>query len=134
MLLDCGADPRPSFADLGEAIRRCRIDFGAEIDLDVGQVLETDARSFSMYHLENDEFPQQATLDQWYDEAQFESYRKLGYDSVLTALPRWQGPFGRAQVQAYFEALPTRWTGPIPSPRAASRVRNGGDGTDRTCS
>ena len=25
-------------------------------------------------------FPQQTTLDQWFDEAQFESYRKLGYD------------------------------------------------------
>ena len=24
-------------------------------------------------------FPQQSTLDQWFDEAQFESYRKLGY-------------------------------------------------------
>jgi len=60
------------------------------------------------YHLENDQFPQQTTLDQWYDEAQFESYRKLGYDSVLAALPRWQGPFGRTQVRTYFEALPTR--------------------------
>ncbi|GJH27447.1 patatin-like phospholipase family protein [Caballeronia novacaledonica] len=31
------------------------------------------------YALTNDTFPQQTTLDQWFDEAQFESYRKLGY-------------------------------------------------------
>ena len=35
VLLDCGADPGPCFADLGDAIRRCRIDFGAEISLGV---------------------------------------------------------------------------------------------------
>lgn len=31
------------------------------------------------YALANPEFPQQSTADQWFDEAQFESYRKLGY-------------------------------------------------------
>ncbi len=31
------------------------------------------------YALANPEFPQQTTADQWFDEAQFESYRKLGY-------------------------------------------------------
>src|SRR5262249_21516524 len=36
---DCGADPRPSFDDLGDAIRRCRIDFGAEIKLDISPLL-----------------------------------------------------------------------------------------------
>ena len=34
VLVDNGADPDPCFEDVGEAIRRCRIDFGAEIDLD----------------------------------------------------------------------------------------------------
>lgn len=34
ILADNGADPDPCFADLGEAIRRCRIDFRAEIELD----------------------------------------------------------------------------------------------------
>jgi hypothetical protein len=34
ILADNGADPDPCFADVGEAIRRCRIDFGAEIELD----------------------------------------------------------------------------------------------------
>jgi hypothetical protein len=30
------------------------------------------------YGLENADFPQQSTADQWFDEAQFESYRRLG--------------------------------------------------------
>jgi hypothetical protein len=34
ILADNGADPEPCFADLGEAIRRCRIDFRADIRLD----------------------------------------------------------------------------------------------------
>ncbi len=36
VVLDDGADPQPCFSDMGEAIRRCRIDFGAEIDLASG--------------------------------------------------------------------------------------------------
>jgi hypothetical protein len=32
-MLDSGADAQPCFSDVGEAIRRCRIDFGAEINL-----------------------------------------------------------------------------------------------------
>jgi hypothetical protein len=31
------------------------------------------------YRLRNREFPHHSTTDQWFDEAQFESYRKLGY-------------------------------------------------------
>jgi hypothetical protein len=33
VICDCGADPRLGFNDIGVAIRRCRIDFGVEIDL-----------------------------------------------------------------------------------------------------
>ncbi len=32
------------------------------------------------YRAENADFPQQATTDQWFDESQFESYRKLGFE------------------------------------------------------
>src|SRR5205085_5186688 len=35
LVSDNGADPLPCFEDLGDAIRRCRIDFGAEIELDI---------------------------------------------------------------------------------------------------
>jgi hypothetical protein len=39
-------------------------------------------------------FPQQSTLDQFFDEAQFESYRQLGEHSILTLVrePRWADP------------------------------------------
>ena len=126
VLVDNGADPESCFADVGEAIRRCRIDFRAEIVLDtrvfrpadgamVGvhvvcgrirydaghlrrlgwknvtgpqalgrivwikpTVLPTDSGDVRQYKLENKDFPQQSTSDQWFDESQFESYRKLG--------------------------------------------------------
>lgn len=133
VLVDCGADPRPScFQDLGEAIRRCRIDFGTEIDLSLDPLISAEMQSercylvgkihFSrdhimalrkcyedsanrednvdelsgtiiyvkpavvgrvtadvrQYAIENDSFPQQTTANQWFGEAQFESYRRLG--------------------------------------------------------
>jgi hypothetical protein len=124
---DATADPKPCFSDLGDAIRRCRIDFGAEIDLNV-EAMKRDEQSkeaatfvvgtityasehvealgwkdaedearrrgiiilikpamtegvnadVRQYSLENDSFPDQTTGDQFFDEAQFESYRKLG--------------------------------------------------------
>lgn len=135
-LVDCGADPRPCFADLGDAIRRCRIDFRTDIRLPltqfirptgarlsyshyvVGQVLYDreharrlgwgdleknddrkgvivwikpsvmglDPAEVRQYALENDVFPQQTTGDQWFDEAQFESYRRLGMECARSAL------------------------------------------------
>jgi hypothetical protein len=145
VFIDSGADPAPSFEDLGEAIRRCRIDFRAEFQLDVAAFRPTEASRVEggrnsadgtairrdeptarshfvvgtiaydrgylerlrgravaaeeleatlvwfrpsltlresadvrQYALENRAFPQQATTDQWFDESQFESYRKLG--------------------------------------------------------
>ena len=33
--VDSGADPERSFADLGNAIHKCRVDFGVEIDIDL---------------------------------------------------------------------------------------------------
>jgi hypothetical protein len=133
VICDNGADPSPScFADIGRAIRRCRIDFRAEIDLDTrlfrptsgpgsvhiatgtirydiehvrglgwsaqaqqnltGKIvwikptlLAGDAADVRQYGLENAQFPQQTTLDQWFDEGQFESYRKLGEVSAEAA-------------------------------------------------
>ena len=135
MLIDCGADPGPCFADLGDAIRRCRIDFGADISVSVrkfsrkagkwasrthfavGEItyspehlerlgwpasrardfkgtlvwikpslLRKDPAEVLQYALENRTFPQQTTADQWFDEAQFESYRRLGKACVEAAL------------------------------------------------
>lgn len=149
VVAECGADPRPCFQDLGTAIRRCRIDFNAEINLDIGPLerakdkgnlpeqfivvgairydddhlnsllpqsmrgtpegrawieehrtgrivvfkpaltaVKQEPPDVRQYGLENDAFPQQATIDLWYDEAQFESYRRLGQSSVQTFLER----------------------------------------------
>jgi hypothetical protein len=133
VVCDCGADPRPGFEDIGGAIRRCRIDFGAEIDLKIDRfvdnttthvvwgtityqpehllmlglpstvargvigwikpaVAEGDAVDVQQYRLANAAFPQQSTADQWYDESQFESYRRLGYDSARAAFPDRTAP------------------------------------------
>lgn len=141
LLVDCGADRDGTFIDLGDAIRRCRIDFGAEIDLPGavvdGRAAGGDSRNrhfmvgtvrYSRAHLESlgwhhtpglDEeglgcivvikpnvtstetldvrqhgaahaaFPQESTGDQFFDEAQFESYRQLGQlsaDDLFAAL------------------------------------------------
>ena len=134
VIVDSGEDPRPCFADLGDAIRRCRIDFGAEIDLTSGaqtfqdpksnrhwvvgkiryadphlavlgwtpderrlfrdgtilwlkpRVASLDSVDVQQYHLEHDTFPHQTTVNQWFDEAQFESYRALGYQSAASLL------------------------------------------------
>ena len=131
IVVDDGADPKACFGDMGQALRRCRIDFGTEISLEVDQfrplkdpndtdprahliegtieysaphlkqlgydtaekqqaarlgkiywikpvVRSNDSVDVRQYKLQNGDFPQQTTADQWFDEAQFESYRKLG--------------------------------------------------------
>jgi MFS family permease len=129
VVVDCGADPNSSFNDLGNAIRRCRIDFDAEINLNIavfkklksnratshfveGSICYSPAHLRSLnggnsvekerlgriilikpslladnvdetadvrqYSIQNEDFPQQTTTNQWFDEAQFESYRRLG--------------------------------------------------------
>lgn len=157
VLTDCGADPDCVFDDLANLVRRCRIDFAADIrfpdltpfskatmaasrkpfitgyirynhvhlrglgwtpqqiaeslrrcpadDLQalgwddiktdgdgIGVLvvikptlrdrLEADVRRYSQQHAD---FPQQSTGDQWFDEAQFESYRRLGEASGQAA-------------------------------------------------
>ncbi|MBO3271233.1 patatin-like phospholipase family protein [Hymenobacter defluvii] len=105
---------------LANAIRRCRVDFGVEIDLDVtpitnrtnriskrhytigtisypedpprqpsGRILylkssltgnePTDIREYAE---KNTDFPHQSTADQFFNESQFESYRRLGLHLV----------------------------------------------------
>ena len=121
---DCGADPDTTLEDIGNLVRKVRIDFGTEIDLEkivkafrdtppgahlvsgtieyskahaeaIGlpegerkgtliivkpNLAETEATSVDVlqYSYLYSDFPQQPTADQWYDEAQFESYRRLG--------------------------------------------------------
>jgi hypothetical protein len=138
--VDAVADPEPCFSDLGNAIRRCRIDFDADIILDITSFIKSKDHSFvnqhyavgqiiysedhvktlgwkdtklanrtgvivyikssllrnekelradvRQYGIENSAFPQQSTVNQWFDEAQFESYRHLGKHCGLQAFDR----------------------------------------------
>jgi len=129
---DCGADPKATLDDLGNLIRKVRIDFATEITFDdeaidrlrcvtkpglhviVGKIRYDDdhARELGLSEEEKDgtlivvkpnlagnepvdvkqygwlntDFPQQQTFDLWYDEAQFESYRRLGEESGRLAV------------------------------------------------
>lgn len=118
VVCDAGADSKAEFEDLANAIRKCRTDFGVEIEINVDKLRHTeqnrncsehyalgkiiykrDDREISkmgtlillkpsltesipvdvrQYADANPDFPQQTTADQWFDDAQFESYRKLG--------------------------------------------------------
>jgi hypothetical protein len=170
VLVDCGADPKPSrFEDLGEAIRRCRIDFGTEINLKLDSLLKSDSPATSQcfavgkikftekhlrslrgddegngvqyeawkhegiivyikpsliasapadvrgYAFENKFFPQQPTTNQWFGEAQFESYRRLGVSCAYSAFKQIgseslenHGRLSMRKIQANFFGLHTR--------------------------
>src|SRR6185295_11435658 len=116
--IDAGMDPKFGFEDLGNAVRKCQVDFGVRIDIDTKASVPVQGTGKSLYHCgvgrihyeEADphtlsgfllyikpsltgnepidimqyasvhpEFPHQSTTDQWFDESQFEAYRKLGY-------------------------------------------------------
>lgn len=104
--VDAGADPKSTFGDLGNAIRKCYADFGVIIDIHaeeleagysaVGRIVYPDAAEGCLIYIKprltgkepadllnykctHPGFPHQSTADQWFDESQFESYRKLGH-------------------------------------------------------
>lgn len=136
---DGSQDEHFTFEDLGNAIRKCRTDFGVEIDIDLAQlrpVAQADAgvpRSQShcalgtihypghglgtllylktsltgdeptdvlQYASGNAEFPHQSTGDQFFNESQFESYRRLGFhvgmDVFGETVRRWEKEAERA--------------------------------------
>jgi hypothetical protein len=113
VICDAEQDGDLSFQGIGMAIRKCRIDHGAEIVLDLaqleamghppaspmhcipgtihyangatGQILYIKSvythelpADLVNYRKENPTFPNTSTLDQWFSESQFESYRRLG--------------------------------------------------------
>ena len=49
-------------------------------------LMPNSALDLHQYRTVDKTFPQQTTSDQWYNETQFESYRKLGYETVMNAL------------------------------------------------
>jgi Patatin-like phospholipase len=126
IVCDAEADGTYCFGGLGNAIRKCRIDLGIDIDLDVSAIRPEKQGDPSKTHfavgkihyenvdmnaptgriiyfkssLTGDEpadvnnyqkihgpFPHETTVDQWFTESQFESYRLLGYHAVLSSIP-----------------------------------------------
>lgn len=132
--VDAGQDGNYQFEDLGNAIRKCQVDFGYEINIDVkdlhpilqskygdfkhakqhfalGEIIyDTDKpenngillyiknsltgaepTDLINFKLQEPTFPHHSTIDQFFDESQFESYRCLGEhmaNCVLDALSK----------------------------------------------
>ncbi|MCB1605586.1 MAG: hypothetical protein KDI71_01225, partial [Xanthomonadales bacterium] len=134
MVVDAGYDPTLALADLGRAIERVRVDFGAEIDVPIssiqrdpsdgshplhghpyltGSIRYADGSSGRLlvikplltaglgadvyaYARANPAFPNEPTSNQFFDEAQFEAYRRLGYAIIDRLLGERDGiEFGK---------------------------------------
>ncbi len=72
------------------------------------EALDTDVLAYAR---RNSAFPQQSTADQFFDEAQWESYHRLGED------------FGRALTDARLDRLP-EWSKSVPVPRPFESLRH----------
>jgi hypothetical protein len=149
--VDGEEDPTYAFTSLGGAVRKCRTDFGVEIDIDpqaiqpkngfngahcvVGRIRYPEPDSppgwllyikasltgdepadVQEYRRQHAEFPQQSTLQQFFSESQFESYRRLGLHILRTTIDR-SGP---AQLEDLFQRLAVRWELAPPAPDGAA--------------
>jgi hypothetical protein len=124
IVCDAEQDGNYEHSGLANAIRKCDIDMGIRIDLDVSaitpkkqgepsqkhyaigkihyELADMDAPTGTIIYfkasLTGDEpvdiqnykkthnaFPHDSTIDQWFSESQFESYRKLGYHAVVSS-------------------------------------------------
>jgi hypothetical protein len=119
VICDAEQDGGLNFEGIGMAIRKCRIDCGAEIKLDLSKLELTGTPPVSPchsvmgtihypsgatgqilyiktaftnglpadlinYHKQHHSFPNDTTMNQWFTESQFESYRRLGEASILS--------------------------------------------------
>lgn len=73
---------------------------------------EKDRSDVLAYKREHPEFPHQSTADQWFDESQFESYRRLGRDSIESLLERSAELKGdpATRMDTVFAAIPEDWS------------------------
>jgi hypothetical protein len=157
LVCDAGRDPSAGFEDLGNVIRKVRIDFGIPIDFGEririfpreeregglfcatariryseidgpgvadGRLVYVKPALFGhgepipydvlAYARRSEEFPHESTSDQWFDEAQFESYRALGRHT-LDQISRHAGrpadfPAFLRSVESYIETAAARPT------------------------
>lgn len=148
---DAGQDQNVKFEDFGNAVRRVREDFHADIDIDLTP-LRPDERGFSKQHVAvgtirydvqgsdvdigvlvyfkpamtgdepvdvlnykslNPAFPHESTADQFYDEAQWEAYRALGYHAAFQAFHFLDGKSsstqGPASISKVFSDVRNAW-------------------------
>lgn len=124
-VVDATRDPDGGYADLGAVIGKARIDMGVQIrlappgtdGLSVGLIrypggargvllllkptltgdVPADVRA---YHMQDRSFPNEATTEQWFTEAQFESHRALGAHQAGLALGRMQRGLAREALRA----------------------------------
>lgn len=166
VVTDAGEDGGLSFEDLGNAVEKCRADFGVDIEIDlsplrrqantgrstascaIGRIrydrLESRQESGILIYLKatltgdepadiltyaqaNPVFPHQSTVDQWFDEAQFEGYRRLGYHVVRSCFDGQsdgQALGADLNLETYFVGLRERWLPRIPENMAAFSRHN----------
>ncbi|HZP06694.1 MAG TPA: hypothetical protein VFB43_17480 [Terracidiphilus sp.] len=171
IVCDAEEDPEMKFCGIGNAVNRCRSDFGAEIDLDLrplqiqddgfsqthcvvgtirypppqqvhggeaGQHAGEDPKLYEgtilyiksslvgdeptdliAYKLQHDAFPQDSTANQWFQETQFESYRRLGHHIAMTAIrpalqPDQEKVQSRTEIAKLFDCMYAVWYPPTP--------------------
>ena len=74
------------------------------------------------YQGQHKTFPHETTADQFFDEAQFESYRALGYQigkEVFAPARDVLEQLGPDVVERIFESLCKRWQGPERNPEGS---------------
>ena len=155
VICDAEEDGKVEFGGIGMAIRKCRIDFGAEINLDLRPLTHIGDTQLSTSHcvtgtirypedpahtgtvvyikssLTGDEpsdvmnykkehpvFPHDSTVNQWFTESQFESYRRLGHHvaySVFEPATPDRLPCETLEGRSrYFSNLRHVWCAPTP--------------------
>ena len=150
---DAEEDGKLQFDALGNAIEKCRTDFGVNIRINVDPIRRTrdnpkegrhcavgtinygpdiapgrllyikssmngdEPTDVLRYRDQNPAFPHQSTLDQAFDETQFESYRALGYHITKEVLSVAGDPSALSEMQTeeLFVRLDRQWHPPASS-------------------
>lgn len=154
VICDAEEDGKLAFEGIGMAIRKCRLDFGAEVSLDLrplqhpadenspahcvvgtirypedqgkkeealgivvyikSSLTGDEPADVLNYKKEDPSFPHDSTLNQWFTESQFESYRRLGHHIAVAtfaaASPESFCCISHEGRDKYFTNLKNIWT------------------------